>query len=198
MSIATATPTVRTLTSLGPNVRINYEMAAGMTLADMAWAHAEQTRIFRRFQSTFRDYDLVLSPTTPVSPFPWTQLYLEGSKARGCATIITGWRSPMWSRSSPIPPSRFPAASTSNAMPFGLQVVGRFRGDSELLDAAEAMEHAFARIPGLGRPCPDLAKLKSPASTSRASSRIRPFSSSGEMKRRDTILFLGGAMVSGR
>src|SRR5689334_2751948 len=48
--------------SLGPNVRINYEMAARMTLADMAWAHAEQTRIFRRFQSTFHDYDLVLSP----------------------------------------------------------------------------------------------------------------------------------------
>ncbi len=40
------------------------------------WPHAEQTRIFRRFQQTFRDYDLVLAPTVPVSPFPWTQLYL--------------------------------------------------------------------------------------------------------------------------
>ena len=47
-----------------------------MTMADVAWAHIEQTRIFRRFQQTFRDYDLVLAPTTPVSPFPWTQLYL--------------------------------------------------------------------------------------------------------------------------
>ena len=62
--------------SLGPNVRANYEMGAKMSLADVAWAHAEQTRIFRRFQQTFRDYDLVLSPTTPVTPFPWTQLYL--------------------------------------------------------------------------------------------------------------------------
>ena len=44
-------------------------------------------------------------------------------------------------------------------MPFGLQVTGRFRGDVELLDAAEAMEQAFARIPGLGRPRPDLGKL---------------------------------------
>ena len=63
--------------SLGPNVRSNYEMAARMTLADMAWAHAEQTRIFRRFQERLRDYDIVLSPTTPVSPFPWSELYLE-------------------------------------------------------------------------------------------------------------------------
>src|SRR5438094_6170176 len=60
--------------SLGPNVRVNYEMAARMTLADMAWAHAEQTRIFRRFQSTFHEYDLVLSPTVGVTPFPWSEL----------------------------------------------------------------------------------------------------------------------------
>src|SRR5262249_1866260 len=63
--------------SLGPKVRVNYEMAARMTLADMAWAHAEQTRIFRRFQSIFRDYDLVLSPTVGVTPFSWSELYLE-------------------------------------------------------------------------------------------------------------------------
>ena len=44
-------------------------------------------------------------------------------------------------------------------MPFGLQVTGRFHGDLELLDAAEAMEEAFTRIAGLGRPRPDLGKL---------------------------------------
>ena len=43
-------------------------------------------------------------------------------------------------------------------MPFGLQVTGRFRGDLEVLDAAEAMEDAFTRIAGLGRPRPDLGK----------------------------------------
>ena len=49
--------------SLGPNVRANYELGAKMSLADFAWAHTEQTKIYRRFQETFRDYDLVLSPT---------------------------------------------------------------------------------------------------------------------------------------
>jgi amidase len=47
-------------------------------------------------------------------------------------------------------------------MPFGLQVIGRFRGDRDLLDAAAAMEQAFAGIPGLDRPRPDLAKLAKP------------------------------------
>jgi amidase len=149
--------------SLGPNVRVNYEMAAGMTLADMAWAHAEQTRIFRRFQTTFRDYDLVLSPTTPVSPFPWTQLYLEsleGKQLRNyyhwlaltyVVTLVTN------------PAISLPCGLDEQGMPFGLQVIGRFRGDGALLDAAEAMEQAFSRIPGLGRPRPDLAKLAKPS-----------------------------------
>src|SRR5258707_11059694 len=56
--------------TLGPNVRANYEIGAKMTLADMAWAHLEETRLFRRFQHTFREFDLGLAPTTPVSPFP--------------------------------------------------------------------------------------------------------------------------------
>src|SRR3546814_7333151 len=70
---------------LGPNIVANYEIGAAMSLADGAWAHAEQTRIFRRFQELYRDYDLVMAPTTPVTPFPWTELYLaalEGEKLR--------------------------------------------------------------------------------------------------------------------
>jgi len=148
--------------SLGPNVRSNYEMAANMTLADMAWAHAEQTRIFRRFQECFRDHDIVLSPTTPVSPFPWTQLYLdtlEGTRLRNyyhwlaltyVITLVTN------------PAISLPCGVDEHAMPFGLQVTGRFRGDRDLLDVAAAMEQAFAGIPGLDRARPDLAKLAKP------------------------------------
>jgi hypothetical protein len=48
-------------------------------------------------------------------------------------------------------------------MPFGLQITGRFRGDRDLLDAAEALEQAFAAIPTLRRPRPDLLKLAKPS-----------------------------------
>src|SRR5262249_48726631 len=60
------------------------------------------------------------------------------------------------------PAISIPCGIDEHAMPFGLQVTGRFRGDRELLDAAEAMEQAFANIPGLGRPRPDLGKLARP------------------------------------
>ena len=148
--------------SLGPNIRANYDIGAAMSLADAAWSHAEQTRIFRRFQALYRDYDLVLAPTVPVTPFPWTELYLaelEGQKLRNYyhwlaltyfITLVTN------------PAIALPAGTDAHGMPFGLQVVGRFHGDAALLDAAEAMEAAFAAIPGLARPRPDLARLRHP------------------------------------
>src|SRR4029079_13972724 len=148
--------------SLGPNMRANYEIAAGMTMADVAWAHVEQTRLFRRFQQTFREYDLVLAPTTPVSPFPWTQLYLtemDGKPLRNyyhCLAltyVITLATNPAIS---------VPCGGDYKGMPFGLQAVGPFRADRAVLGAAHAMEQAFAAIPSLTRPQPDLTKLTQP------------------------------------
>ncbi|MGZ5114909.1 MAG: amidase [Burkholderiales bacterium] len=148
--------------SLGPNVRANYEIAAGMTMADVAWAHVEQTRMFRRFQHTFRDYDLVLAPTTPVSPFPWSQLYLaemDGKPLRNyyhwlsltyVVTLVTN------------PAIALPCGVDHKAMPFGLQVIAPFRQDRALLSSAHAMEQAFAAIPSLRRPVPDIGKLAQP------------------------------------
>jgi Asp-tRNA(Asn)/Glu-tRNA(Gln) amidotransferase A subunit family amidase len=148
--------------SLGPNIRANYEIGATMTLADAAWAHGEQTRIFRRFQAIFRDYDLILSPTVPVTPFPWTTLYLdalEGTTLRNYyhwlaltyyVTLVTN------------PAISLPCGTDPMGMPFGMQVTGRFRGDLPLLDAAQSLETAWGRIPGLGRPRPDLGKLARP------------------------------------
>ena len=148
--------------ALGPNIVANYEIGAAMSLADAAWAHEEQTRIFRRFQQVFRDYDLVMSPTTPVSPVPWTQLYLadlEGHKLKNyyhwlaltyVITLATN------------PAITVPCGVDARGLPFGLQVVGRFQGDIELLDVAQALEAAFASIPALRRPRPDLAKLARP------------------------------------
>lgn len=148
--------------SLGPNVRANYELGAKLSLADMAAAHTDQTRLFRRFQQTFRDYDVVLCPTTPVTPFPWTQLYLaelNGEKLRNyyhwlaltyVVTLVTN------------PAVSIPCGVDHRGMPFGLQVVGRFRGDRELLGIAHALEQAFAGDARLRRPRPDLAKLAQP------------------------------------
>jgi len=148
--------------ALGPNVRANYELGAAMSLADFAWAHQEQTRIYRRFQQTFRDYDLVMAPTTPVSPFPWQQLYLAEMDGKPLANYYH-WLALTYVITLVTNPAiSLPCGTDHKGMPFGLQVVGRFRGDRELLGAAHALELAFASLPALRRPVPDLARLGQP------------------------------------
>jgi len=148
--------------SLGPNPRANYEMGTRMSLLDSAWAQAEQTKILQRTQQIFSDYDLLLCPTTPVSPFPWTLPHAE---------VIDGKRQENYYRWLALtyvitltthPAISLPCGVDSHGMPFGLQVVAPFRGDLPLLSASRAMEQAFGGIAGLGRPRPDLSKLRMP------------------------------------
>lgn len=151
-------------TSLGPDTRGNYEMGQAMSLADVAWAHAEQTRLFRRFQAQFANYDLIVSPTSPISPFPWVQRYLTEINGRplanyyrwlGLTYVITLTTNPALS---------LPCGLDHAGMPFGLQLVGAFRGDLRLLDIAQAIESAFSGDAETRRPRPDLTKLSEPVS----------------------------------
>jgi amidase len=146
--------------SLGPNSRANYEMGARMSLPDSAWAQAEQTRLIARFQRTFAEYDLVLSPTTPVSPFPWTQMYADTINGEQQENYYR-WLSLTYVVTLATHPAMaLPCGVDHRGMPFGLQVVGGFRADAQVLGASHAMEQAFAAIPELRRPRPDLAKLR--------------------------------------
>ena len=146
--------------TLGPNVRANVELAANISLADRAWAHLEQTRIARRFAEAMERFDLIIAPVTPVSPFPWTQLYAEsvaGVPARnyyhwlGLTYVVTLATNPALS---------LPCGVDERGMPFGLQIVGRLRGDVALLGAARALERAWQDQPQLRRPVPDEARLR--------------------------------------
>jgi len=148
--------------TLGPNVRANVEMAAAITLADRAWAHLEQTRIARHFARAFERFDVIIAPTTPVTPFPWTELYagrIDGQAMRnyyhwlGLTYVVTLATNPALS---------LPCGRDEHGMPFGLQLIGRLRGDAALLAAAQALERAFDATPALRRPRPDLESLRTP------------------------------------
>ncbi|MEM9357875.1 MAG: amidase family protein [Pseudomonadota bacterium] len=147
---------------LGPNVRANFEMGAKMTLADFAWAHSEQTRIFRSFQETYKSYDVVLSPTVAVSPFPWETLYIDQINGRKLNSYYH-WLAMAWYITITTNPAiSLPCGLDDNRLPFGLQITGRFRGDAELLNVAEAMEAAFTGSPDLERPQPNASDLREP------------------------------------
>lgn len=147
---------------LGPNIVANYEIGAQLSLADFAWAHGEQTRLFRKFQELYRDYDLVLGPTVGFSPFPWKQLYIDEMDGKKLRNYYHWMASVYFVSLATNPAVSLPCGLDHKKMPFGLQVIGRFRGDGEVLGAAHAMEQAFKTNPSLARPLPNIAKLRKP------------------------------------
>jgi amidase len=148
--------------SLGPNPRANYELGTTMSLLDSAWAQAEQTRILQRFQDTFAEYDLVLAPTTPVSPFPWTEPFARIVDGKAQSNYYRWLALTYVVTLTTHPALTLPCGTDAKGLPFGLQIVGPFRGDRQVLSAALAMEAAFAVDATLRRPLPDLTALRMP------------------------------------
>jgi hypothetical protein len=60
------------------------------------------------------------------------------------------------------PALSLPCGVDHAGMPFGLQIVGPFRGDRKTLAVSHAFEKAFDAVPALRRPRPDLSKLTQP------------------------------------
>jgi len=143
-------------------VRANVEMAASIQLADRAWAHLTQTRINRQFQAAFEKYDLILAPVTPLSPFPWTELYAEvvdGKKQRN----YYEWLSLTYMVTLATNPAlSLPCGKDEAGMPFGLQMIGPLHRDAHLLRMAAALEQWGKGQALWQRPRPDMAALATP------------------------------------
>jgi amidase len=104
----------------------------------------------------------VIGPTVGFTPFPWKQLYLSEMDGKKLGTYYHWMATKYFVTLTANPALSLPCGLDHKKMPFGLQVIGRFRGDGEVLGAAHAMEQAFNAIPELKRPLPNLRKLEKP------------------------------------
>lgn len=147
----------------GSNIHDNLALAKSMSLADRAWAHKEQTRILRNFNHVMRDYDVILMPTSPVSPFAWTQPHATEIDGQTMDTYYR-WLALSYRGSlSGGPAITLPAGRDAAGMPFGLQLLGAVGGDEALLAAAIAVENHLSKSPETARPVPDLINLPTSA-----------------------------------
>ena len=144
---------------LGPNIIANYEEGLRYTAADVGRAHTQQTVIFRKAQAFYKDFDLVLSPTVAVPPFPWTQLYADKINGKGTRTYFH-WLALTYAMTLTGHPSiSIPCGLEPTGTPFGLMITGPHAADRFTLEAAHALEQHFAGDEVLRRPMPDIRKL---------------------------------------
>jgi Asp-tRNA(Asn)/Glu-tRNA(Gln) amidotransferase A subunit family amidase len=143
----------------GPHIKENVALGQTMSLADRGWAHNEQTCILRRFNALMRDVDVIVLPTSPVSPFPWIQSHptqIDGQDM----DIYYRWLALCYRGSlSGSPAITLPCGRDAFGMPFGLQMLGAVQGDAQLLSAAKAVEDLFAAKAETARPLADIETL---------------------------------------
>ncbi len=145
---------------LTPNVVANVDMAAGFTMADVAWAHKKQTGIYRGFIEMFDEVELLLCPASAVSPFPHAQWYPEEINGQPLPNYMR-WMSPAYALTMATPASCVvPFGLDHKGMPMGLQICAPNGSDRLVLAAAAAIESVLAGKPETARPLPDLDKLK--------------------------------------
>ena len=145
--------------SLSEAVLANIDLAEAFTLADRAWAQMEQTRVARRFALALTQCDLIVSPVTPVSPFPWAQWHPERVDGQSMRSPDEWMALTYLPTLATNPAIALPCGVDARGMPFGLQVIGPVRGDAALLAAAQALEHAFAADAATRRPRPGMEAL---------------------------------------
>ncbi|MGE0202546.1 MAG: amidase [Hyphomicrobiaceae bacterium] len=141
---------------LGRNVVDNTERGLRHTISDVAWAKAEQTRLFHRFNALFDEIDVLIAPATAVSPFPHARLFLDEIDGRKLATYMS-WYTITWALSMVLASVVvLPAGRDHKGLPFGIQVVGPYGSDERTLAIALALEAELARNEMTRRPSPDL------------------------------------------
>jgi len=145
----------------GPNVVANVEEGLGYSLEDHVRALATQSRIYRSAQAFFAaGVDLVISPAMTVSPRPWTELYPHEIDGVAAERYFSWLALPYAVTLTGCPAACLPCGLDPLGMPFGLQLVGPPGSDGFVLEAAAALERLFAGDAELGRPKPDLERLR--------------------------------------
>jgi len=115
---------------IGPELRVFWEDGAQIDLDRYIGLNDERAALGRHLNAFYQDWDLLITPTTPVAA-----LNVEDKPARSSFTYPFNL--------TKQPAISVPAGFTSAGLPVGLQIVGpRLHGDALVLRAARAFERA--------------------------------------------------------
>jgi amidase len=120
----------------------NIEQGLKLSGVDVARAEAKRTQLYHRVREFMERYEFLILPVSQVAPFPvdidWVR-EINGVKmgsyidwmATCYAITLTG-----------LPAISVPCGFTSDGLPIGLQIVGRYQRDFDVLQLAFAFEQA--------------------------------------------------------
>jgi amidase len=131
-----------------------WNIEAGRRLSAPALARAEKLRtaLFLRMHHFMERFDFIVAPVNQVAPFDIDKPYIDEIAGVKMDNYIDWMRSCYLISATTHPAMSLPAGFTESGLPVGLQLIGRHRGELELLRIA----HAFEQANGVGRIRPKL------------------------------------------
>ncbi len=125
---------------MNPNLVSNIEQGFPVTARQVGEAEMERTAIYHRVRKFFERYDLLLTPTVAVPPFPVEADYPKEINGQAM-TSYTDWFLLTYAITiTGLPAISVPCGWTDEGFPVGLQIVGRRLGEATVLRAAAAFE----------------------------------------------------------
>ena len=127
---------------VNPLVMGNIEQGLKLSIQDVARAHRQRSEIWERVRHFFDNYDLLLTPTVPIPPFPAETQYPTEIGGQPMESYID-WAMLTYAITvTGLPAISVPCGWTGKGLPVGLQIVGRHHSEAALLQAAAAYELA--------------------------------------------------------
>lgn len=124
------------------NLVKNIEYGLKLTAADIARAERLRTALWQRVREFFDRHDLLLTPTTAVKPFPVEVWYPSAINGQPMSNYIDWVLLTYAFTVVGLPALSVPCGFTSDGLPVGLQIVGRWHDEATVLKAAAAFEAA--------------------------------------------------------
>jgi amidase len=121
---------------------IIWNIEAGLALTGPQIAHAQrlQMQVFQMMRQFMQRYDMVVGPVTQVLPFAVEQPYVTSINGVPMQSYIDWMQSCYLITVTTHPALSLPCGISAQGLPVGLQLVGRFRDDINLLRMAAALE----------------------------------------------------------
>jgi amidase len=135
--------------ALKPEVIWNIEQAREIGMDDIARVELARAAYNARARAFMADYDLLLSPATIVAPYPIEERFVASCNGHEFSNYIQWCAIAYAITITGFPVMSVPAGFTKAGLPVGLQIVGRPRGEANLLCAAALYEEASGLAGGV-------------------------------------------------
>lgn len=128
---------------LTKSVRWNIERGRDISAEALLQAEADRDHLYLNFLNFFEQYDVLITPSASILPYRHEQGEILEIDGKSQGNIIDYLAITYTLSLTGLPAVSIPRAWSRAGLPFGLQIIGKPRGERSLLQTAAALETLF-------------------------------------------------------